>query len=202
MSATYCWKVFNVVFLSFVNYCYFIINTIIKTKRQYSERKSRPLKLACSKMRLWAKSLHVTMVSCLLGFIFSGNANCVTGLYRAWRFGNRLVALKYCEKDQNRARGNAVSSNPKHAFRVFSEVWKGSLPNIMYCMQVTAHHRFSNCKLWNVIFNVEVDKNMSKILHVTGVPNKLAFNQPWKRIPFRRCKKWGSANIFRKSSFG
>jgi len=36
------------------------------------------------------------MASCLLGFIFSGNANCVTGLHYAWRFGNKLFAFNCC----------------------------------------------------------------------------------------------------------
>jgi len=31
------------------------------------------------------RTLHLRIVYCLLGFIFSGNANCGTGLYHAWR---------------------------------------------------------------------------------------------------------------------
>ena len=45
-------------------------------------------------------TLYVSMVSCMLVFIFSGSANCVTGLYHAWRFGNRFFAFN-CKKDQN-----------------------------------------------------------------------------------------------------
>ena len=40
------------------------------------------------------------MLSCLLGFIFSGSANCVIRLYHAWRSGDRFFAFS-CKKDQN-----------------------------------------------------------------------------------------------------
>jgi len=41
------------------------------------------------------------MLSCLLGFIFSGNANFVTVLDHAWRCGDRFFAFKYYQKYQN-----------------------------------------------------------------------------------------------------
>jgi len=41
------------------------------------------------------------MASFLLGFIFSGNANCVLEPYDAWRFDDRFFAFKCCDKDQN-----------------------------------------------------------------------------------------------------
>jgi len=57
------------------------------------------LKIVYSKWDLWAKkSLHVTMVSCLLCFIFNGNANYVTALYHAWTFGDRLFTFNCCQK--------------------------------------------------------------------------------------------------------
>jgi len=42
------------------------------------------------------RMLNVTMVSCLLSYIFSGNANRVTRLYLAWRFDDRFFALNCC----------------------------------------------------------------------------------------------------------
>jgi len=41
------------------------------------------------------------MVSCLFGFILSGNANCVTGQFHAWWFGDRFFAFNCCKKDKN-----------------------------------------------------------------------------------------------------
>jgi len=38
------------------------------------------------------------MRSCLLGFIFNGNGNFVTGLYRAWRRGDRFFAFNVVKK--------------------------------------------------------------------------------------------------------
>jgi len=45
------------------------------------------------------RTLHVMMVSCLLGFNYSGSANCNTGLYRARRFGDRIFTFNWCKKD-------------------------------------------------------------------------------------------------------
>jgi len=41
------------------------------------------------------------MFRCCLICLVSGNANCVTGLYHAWRFGDRLFIFNCCKKDQN-----------------------------------------------------------------------------------------------------
>jgi len=43
---------------------------------------------------------YVSMVSCVLGFSFIGNATCAAGLFHAWRFGNRFFAFHYCKKDE------------------------------------------------------------------------------------------------------
>ena len=41
------------------------------------------------------------MVSCPFGFVLSDNANRVTGIYHAWRHGDRFFAFSCFKKDQN-----------------------------------------------------------------------------------------------------
>ena len=44
--------------------------------------------------------LYVSVVSCMFGFIFSGNANFVTGLCHARRFCDRFFAFNCCKEGQ------------------------------------------------------------------------------------------------------
>ena len=69
------------------------------------------------------------MVSCLLGFIFSGNANFVTGLH-AWQFGDRLFALN-CKKDQN----NILTFLERTSFRAVKTLSEPSAIHLQtYCV--------------------------------------------------------------------
>jgi len=55
------------------------------------------------------------MVSCLLGFIFSEKANCVTGQYRVGRYGNKFVTsivVKNLGFDQHGKRCKKVDDFP------------------------------------------------------------------------------------------
>ena len=51
--------------------------------------------------------------------------------------------------------------------------------------KIKKHSKFDwKNKLWEVIFNVEIDKNISKILYDTGTPNKLGLNSRLKENSF------------------
>jgi len=55
------------------------------------------------------------MVSCLIGFIFSANANCVTGLYHAWEFDDGFFTFSCCKNDPN----NTVNFSDRISFGAF-----------------------------------------------------------------------------------
>jgi len=48
------------------------------------------------------KTIYVSMVPCLLGFIFNVNVDFVRDLCHTLRFGDRFFVLNYCKKDQHR----------------------------------------------------------------------------------------------------
>ena len=91
-------------------YYHFTINAI-KQGGQYSEQKPKPLNLLVQSWIYEQRTLHVMMMSCLLGFIFSGNANCVTGLYHAWRYGDRFYTFNCRKKDKNNALNYSESTS-------------------------------------------------------------------------------------------
>ena len=88
------------------------------------------------------------------------------------------------------ARGNAAPSNLTHALECFMQLGRDVFPTL--CIACTVGYCSPSnfqYKLRDVIFKVEIYKNMSKIIYATGTPNKLGFNQHPKRIPFSRCEK-------------
>ena len=99
MAATYCWKILNSLFLPLFNLLSFPYKRYNQNKADSTVNKNRELLSLFVENRIREKRmLHVTMVSCLLGFIFSSNANCGTGPCHAWRFRDRFFVFK-CKKD-------------------------------------------------------------------------------------------------------
>ena len=98
-TGAYCWKVLNALLSSFVNLLSFHYKRHNQNKADGTVNKHWDfLTLLVQGWIYEYRTLHVTMVSCLFGFISSGNANCVTGLYQAWRFGDIFFAFNIVVK--------------------------------------------------------------------------------------------------------
>jgi len=95
------WKILNAVFLSFVNLLSFHYKRHNQNRADSTVNNSGDLLNLLVHSWIYEKrTLHVTVVPCLHDFIFNGNANCVTGPYHAWRFGDRFFAFNCCKEDQ------------------------------------------------------------------------------------------------------
>ena len=88
-----------------------------------------------------------------------------------------------------RARGNAVSSNPKHALEFLKQFGKDVFPTLRIAYRLLLTIEFSIASFERSFSKVEIVENMYKIIYTTGTPKKFGFNQHRKRIPFSRCEK-------------